>query len=66
MQVSCGCALFIYFIFLPHLVQVEPAISHAFLTPDRQEMVVVVVVGGYKQITDCREEARMRLCLIVC
>lgn len=55
MQVSCGCALFIYFIFVPHLVQVEPAISHAFLTPDRQEMVVE---GGISrsQIAKRRQE----------
>lgn len=60
MQVSCGGALFIsFFFFLPHFVQVEPAISHAFLTPDRQEMAVVGG-GGYKQITDRQEEARIR------
>lgn len=39
MQVSWGCAGFLFFyfyIFLQHVVQVGPAISHAFLTPDRQ------------------------------
>lgn len=60
MQVSWGCAgfyLFIYFIysfiFLQHVVQVGPAISHASLTPGRRGERMD------KQITDHQEEAEL-------